>query len=89
VNYFFQKEFNEIMTEKQLAKRVEKCSKNYCMECRYHLEKENRWKQEKIELDNIIVRMREELVSMQTSKTEEESQSPSIEVESEEESSFR
>lgn len=50
VNYFFQKEFNELMAEKQLAKRMEKCSKNYCLECRYHLEKENKWKQEKIEL---------------------------------------
>lgn len=77
------------MTEKQLAKRVEKCSKNYCMECRYHLEKENRWKQEKIELDNVIVRLREELASMQTSKSEEFSHNPSIEVESEESSSLR
>lgn len=48
VNYFFQKEFSEIMAEKQLSKRLDKCSKNNCLECRYHLEKENRWKMEKL-----------------------------------------
>jgi hypothetical protein len=37
INYFFQKEFNERMRERNTAKRKEKCNKNYCLECRYHL----------------------------------------------------
>ena len=47
------------MAEKQLAKRMEKCSKNYCLECRYHLEKENKWKQEKLELESQITKLKD------------------------------
>ena len=47
VNYFFQKEFNSMMSQQTITKNNAKCAREYCLECRYHIEKENKWKQDR------------------------------------------
>jgi hypothetical protein len=52
-------------------KEKEKCNKGYCLECRYHLEKENRWKNEKEALVKELEQLRQEVEGLR--KTQKES----------------
>lgn len=56
------------MQDKERLKKVEKCNKNYCLECRYHLEKENKWKQEKKEMNDQLTHLRSVISSNRGSK---------------------
>lgn len=85
VNYFFQKEFSKSLKDKERLKKTEKCNKSYCLECRYHLEKENKWKKEKKEMARQLAHLQAQIPSTHTkgsanSSTASFSDSPLLET---------